>query len=152
MILTIILSYRSVWDRPASDYATPPGIVAWVLTGVALALLISSVRSGVAINPWAALLPVICAFSIVIAHPIIPVALFNLYALAFGIATIVRGVRLEHAVTLNAGMILVTALTVARFFDTEVSFFLRGIVFIAIGATFLIVNAITLRRKETVQS
>lgn len=151
VILTIALSYRSTWDRYASDYGSPQGVAAWILTGVALALLISSVRSGASINPWAALLPVLCAFSIAIDHPIIPVGLINLYGLAFGIATIVRGVRYEHTVTLNAGMVLVAALTVARFFDTEVSFLLRGVVFIAIGASFLVVNAVTLRRKGAAQ-
>lgn len=147
LILTIILSYSATWERPTYEYRTVPGIVAWIFTGVALALLVSSLRKGAAINPWGSLLPVVCASSILIAHPIIQVGLINLYALAFGIATIIRGIRNEHAVTLNAGMALVAALTVARFFDTDVSFLLRGIVFIAIGASFLIVNAITLRRK-----
>src|SRR5690606_33663577 len=105
---------------PAFEYRTVPGVVAWILTGVALSLLASSLRAGAAVNPWATLLPVVCASLILIAHPIIQVGLINLYALAFGIATIIRGIRNEHAVTLNAGMVLVAALTVARFFDTDV--------------------------------
>ena len=44
-------------------------------------------------------------------------------------------------------LLAVTALIVARFFDSDITFLLRGLLFIALGVAFLITNMAMLRRK-----
>jgi uncharacterized membrane protein YgaE (UPF0421/DUF939 family) len=49
----------------------------------------------------------------------------------------------------NAGMLLLTALIVMRFFDTDVGFLVRGLAFIGAGVGFLVVNMLLLKRRRT---
>ena len=74
--------------------------------------------------------------------------LFNFYVFATGVALLVLGVRRHQLGTVNGGMLILSALVLCRFFDSEMGFVLRGCVFIALGAGFLITNFLLLRRKR----
>ena len=75
-------------------------------------------------------------------------ALFNFYVFATGVALLVLGVRRHQLGTVNGGMLILSALVLCRFFDSDLGFVLRGVVFIALGAGFLIANFLLLRRKR----
>ena len=48
---------------------------------------------------------------------------------------------------LFATLLTVAALIVARFFDSDLNFLLRGLIFIGLGVAFLVTNLVMLRRK-----
>jgi len=74
--------------------------------------------------------------------------LFNGFTLALGILYIVLGCRDLKLRQLNGGMTLVSILLVTRFFDTDFSYLVRGLVFITLGVVFLTANIIMARRKK----
>ena len=76
--------------------------------------------------------------------------LFNLYLFAVGSITLAVGIGRSNLTTTNAGLLMLATLIVARFFDWNLSFTVRGIAFIAIGIGFLAVNFLV-RRKEAVR-
>ena len=61
----------------------------------------------------------------------------NVYALALGVELIARGMRADSVTRANFGLLVIAALAVARFFDSDVSFVTRAIGFIVIGVGFL---------------
>src|SRR5205085_4111441 len=63
-------------------------------------------------------------------------ALMNCYALWLGIDVLVRGIRSNSLARANFGLILIAALAISRFFDSELSFVTRGLGFIVVGAGF----------------
>jgi uncharacterized membrane protein len=74
-------------------------------------------------------------------------AIVNAYVLWLSISIIINGVG-EHSLGIvNAGMLLLGALIVARFFDIELSFIARGIAFVLVGLGFLAANLVLVRRK-----
>ena len=75
-----------------------------------------------------------------------PLYLFNLYLLALGVLTLRRGLRKGHLGTVNGGLLLLSMLIIARFFDADLTFTLRGIMFILIGTAFLMTNIVMKRR------
>lgn len=77
--------------------------------------------------------------------------LVNLYLLWISVGFILRGVRETRLGSLNTGMLMLGVLILFRFFDFSYSFYVRGIVFILLGAVFLAVNLIMSRRKDGVQ-
>lgn len=79
--------------------------------------------------------------------PLIPSLIVNFFVLALGILTLLRGVRAGRVYEANLGMLVVTILAVARFFDSELEFFMRGIAFIAIGLGFLVTNLVVFKRR-----
>jgi uncharacterized membrane protein len=82
------------------------------------------------------------------AHDDLPVALlFNAFPLAVGVVALWNGARTESMGTINMGMLFIGALVAVRFFDSELSFTLRGIVFVLLGAGFLVTNIVMARRQ-----
>ena len=48
----------------------------------------------------------------------------------------------------KAAAIILTALIVCRFFDTDFSFVVRGLLFIAVGAGFFVANIYMIRKRK----
>jgi hypothetical protein len=66
--------------------------------------------------------------------------LTNFLILALGIFTIRDGAVNQRLGILNYGLLIVTALIICRFFDTDLSFIMRGLLFVAVGAGFFVAN------------
>lgn len=75
--------------------------------------------------------------------------LFNLYLFTLGLATTITGIRNGHLGIVNAGMLILAALIVARFFDSDLGFVIRGLAFILVGIGFLLTNWMIIQRVKT---
>ncbi len=73
---------------------------------------------------------------------------FNAFMLFLGLMYVVLGCRNEKLRLLNGGMAVLALLLVTRFFDAGFGYLARGIVFIVLGAIFLSVNLIMVRRNK----
>jgi uncharacterized membrane protein len=74
--------------------------------------------------------------------------IFNAFMLGLGVMYIVLGCRNNKLRQLNLGMATASLLLVTRFFDTDFAYWVRGLVFIALGVAFLTVNLVMARRKK----
>ena len=74
--------------------------------------------------------------------------LLDVYALALGIELIARGLRAESITRANFGLLVIAALAVARFFDSDLTFVVRAVGFIVIGLGFLGTNLLLFRRRS----
>lgn len=72
--------------------------------------------------------------------PVIGMVLSNLFVLAVGIFYIHRGNQLNKLGVLNLGLLTIAALIACRFFDLELSFVTRGILFVLVGIGFFLAN------------
>ena len=81
----------------------------------------------------------------------IPVILINLLVLILGIIVIKIGADTCHFGVLNYGLLIITALIICRFFDTDMSFVLRGLLFVCVGAGFFLTNYIMLKKQKTLK-
>jgi uncharacterized membrane protein len=72
----------------------------------------------------------------------------NIMVLFIGISEIKRGTKLNHLGILNFGLLLITILITCRFFDTNLSFVIRGILFITIGLGFFLTNYFMLKKRN----
>jgi len=82
---------------------------------------------------------------------LLPLALMNLYILGLSIYLIMLGIRTNRLGEVNSGMLLLGALILARFFDSEMDFLVKGLVFIVLGAGFLLTNVRLMRRNGGAQ-
>jgi uncharacterized membrane protein len=74
-------------------------------------------------------------------------AVMNAYALWLGIDILTRGIRSNSLARANFGLVIIAALGISRFFDSELSFVTRGLGFIVVGAGFLVANIILFRKR-----
>ena len=72
----------------------------------------------------------------------------NVIVLFIGIFEVKRGIKLNHLGILNFGLLLITVLITCRFFDTDLSFVIRGILFITIGLGFFLANYFILKKRN----
>ena len=81
----------------------------------------------------------------------VPIWLINLYYLLIGIWYIREGAQRNHLGILNFGLVVIASLVVARFFDANLSFVVRGLLFLLVGAGFFVANyRLIKRRKEQI--
>ncbi|MEL6637854.1 MAG: DUF2157 domain-containing protein [Bacteroidota bacterium] len=117
-------------------------------------LMISGYRKEGRIPPFASLFPLLVFGGFWITRrygSLVPIILANLYLFVFGLHYIRRGINRQAMTLVNLGMFFIAALIVARFFDTDWSFVVKGVVFVVLGLCFLGVNLLLSRRLKQVE-
>ena len=65
-----------------------------------------------------------------------------------GVVTVRRGIEADSLKRLNLGLTIIGITVLMRFFDADLSFVMRGLVFIALGCAFLFMNMRMLRQRN----
>lgn len=78
----------------------------------------------------------------------IPTILVNVLLFILGLVTIKIGADHFHFGVLNYGLLIITSLVVCRFFDTNMSFVIRGLLFVTVGFGFFITNYMMLKKQK----
>ncbi|ULC59152.1 DUF2157 domain-containing protein [Flaviramulus sp. BrNp1-15] len=87
-------------------------------------------------------------FFLGVSGSIISIILINLLTLILGVMAIKIGADKFHFGILNYGLLIITALIVCRFFDTNMSFVLRGLLFVSVGVGFFLTNYMMLKKQK----
>ncbi|WP_185965913.1 DUF2157 domain-containing protein [Flavobacterium sp. ZT3R18] len=78
----------------------------------------------------------------------IAVILINIFVLAIGILTISDGAKQNNLSILNFGLLIITAQVAYRFFDGDLSFVIRGLLFMSLGIGFFASNYWLLKKRK----
>lgn len=87
-------------------------------------------------------------FFIGLTNSITSIILINLLILALGIIAIKIGADKLHFGILNYGLLIITVLIICRFFDTNMSFVVRGLLFVSVGVGFFLTNYMMLKKQR----
>lgn len=151
--MAFIYSFRGAWEiwryknmvsSNGAMIATLILIVALVLTGWILYKRLSREWLLMMFTP---ILFIAWLGGVITMNELISAITMNVFVFIFGLYVIARGISGRSLVMLNLGMLLIGTLIMARFLDSHFSLFLRGLVFIGLGVTFLAVNRVMVRRK-----
>jgi hypothetical protein len=74
--------------------------------------------------------------------------LINLLILTIGLLHVREGAKKDHLGILNFGLLVITILTVCRFFDDNISFVIRGVLFVGAGVGFFVANYLMIKRRR----
>lgn len=80
---------------------------------------------------------------------LVTIILINILVLVLGLVTIKIGADKFHFGILNYGLLIISALIACRFFDTDLSYIVRGILFVSVGIGFFLTNYFMLKRKKS---
>jgi uncharacterized membrane protein len=152
VIMLLITSFDFEWDAMIhTGYSSPELEIVIVLLSAVIGLLgYSYMKKWIAnFNPF----QYVCIlFSILVftglVHTMVSVVIVNILVLILGVMTIKIGADKMHFGVLNYGLFIITALIVCRFFDTDMSFVIRGLLFVSVGAGFFMANYILLKRQK----
>ena len=141
--------YGYAANEISSWTAIPDHLLTFVLIGSAMLLLFQFAKRQDWMRTLFGALPLLALFGYAIAgsSSVFPTFLFNIFLLAVSVYRLMVGIKVNNLSIVNSGMIMLSALVLARFFDSEINFILKGLVFILIGVGFLATNVVILRCK-----
>lgn len=153
--LLLSLSFEWFWKKlPAKDFYSTSLIVSqefiavFVLLCAAILLLYRSrILHHQRVKPLDFVFLAFVVVFVIGMHSMISMILINIIVLLIGMMTIREGVRSDHLGILNYGLLIITALAACRFFDTDLSFVLRGTLFIVVGVGIFILNTWMLKKR-----
>jgi uncharacterized membrane protein len=156
IVLLLSLSFDWYWvevmKHTSAFWQSSPTSYAFVASGLVACILLYfnwHEKSLTAINFKS--FAFILTFILFVVGMEIPIAsqwLINVLALATGVFTIRDGAMTNRLGILNYGLLILTALIICRFFDTDMTFVVRGILFIAVGAGFFFANYWMIRKRN----
>ncbi len=158
MHILLIASFNWFWEdlnRHSYNYAdvfnTPELIITLVISVFALLILAKQQKN----KGWEDFHPMKIIFMLFIilyslgqSAAFFSLILINVLILANGIFTIRSGAKEDHLGVLNYGLLTITALVVCRFFDSHMSFIVRGLLFVLVGAGFFLTNYMMLKKRK----
>jgi uncharacterized membrane protein len=154
VLLLFIASFRDFWKDIAGDPVFGmhvPLLAAAILTtlGIILLVVYSKYFFRHSFDPvlLAFLLYAGC-FVLGAGAPGVAGIIINLYLLATGVVLLLGGQKQERLALLNLGLGIIAVLAICRFFDTDLSFILRGLIFIAVGVGFVYFNYQLIQKKQ----
>jgi uncharacterized membrane protein len=153
--LLLTASFVDFWDWESgldlSNYSISGVIVIVSTIVIALSALVTEVRSkgiaGVNLKGFAFLF-FIGVYFIGSLTPEVGSLLMNLGVLLLAVFTIRSGAQKNHLGILNYGLLIITALILCRFFDTDLSFVVRGLLFIGVGVGFFAANYYLIKQRK----
>ena len=156
--LLLTLSFDWFWedlrrkDFQFNEVIEAPEFFASVITSLLAGALLYLHQKNKTLSDIKPLAPVfilfIVTFILGLSSPI-AVVLINFFVFVIGILTIRDGARQNHLGILNFGLLVITALVVCRFFDSDLSFVIRGLLFVTVGAGFFATNYWMLKKRKT---
>lgn len=78
-----------------------------------------------------------------------PALWMNLWVLVLAVFVMLKGIRINHLGWLNLGLAMIFILAVCRYFETELSFIIRGGLFMLVGLGFLLANYTLIKRRRS---
>jgi len=154
MITLLITTFKWFWEEMAKSAVadTQTIMISSTLFIIALAILVYS-YSKKWVKGFNLFQFVFIIFSLLFVIGMVDVTLStiltNVFVLALGLTTMKIGVDQFHFGILNYGLLIVTALVVCRFFDTNITFVIRGLLFVIVGAGFFLTNYIMLKKQKS---
>jgi len=151
-ILSFAFTFSQVWPdkglwellfnnalRP--DLIIPFYLLSWGLPLASLILLVIYLNRRDSEKILPGIFPLIIAVGLIGSREtFIPIIISNLYYFMLAASLIITGLRQYRLSVINLGMLMLGILITARFFDSNIPFVFRAIVFITLGFGFLSVN------------
>ena len=141
--------YHYAANEISSWTAIPDHMLTFVLIGSAVLLFFQFAKRQDWMRTLFGALPLLALFGYAVggSSPAFSMFLFNIFLLIISVYRLMIGIQSNNLGIINTGMFMLATLVLARFFDSEINFVIKGLVFILIGVGFLATNVVILRRK-----
>ena len=159
VVVLLMLSFNWFWEQMVKEAViSEKGIIytqeIWVsasLFVLASVVLYLGLKRDREIKPFSWVFVVfVIAFGLY-KIPMASMVLVNVMVFVLGVLTIREGALKVSLGILNYGLLIITALVACRFFDSKISFVVRGIMFVLVGIGFFVANYVLLKKRKDVE-
>lgn len=150
----LLTSFQWIWDDLRLEWVDGDVLYSWAFIGgviysVAALVLYFRRKAFEAIHLLDFDLILIPFALIFISHFVFAAILVNILTLGLGVVVILRGIKLNQLLTINFGLLIISALILSRFFESDLSYLLRGVIFAIIGLAFFMTNYIMTKKRRS---
>ena len=163
-VLSLVLTFKSLWEEltwhshwweSEQPFAWLRAVVLAIWPVAAMCLWGNALRRRDIPGAVAGLLPLLAALGFALGsqparNTFMPLV-FDAFMLATGVALVIGGVRERRLSVTNGGLVVLSALIIARFFDSDLDFLARGLAFVIVGAGFLVANLVLVKKMKVAQ-
>lgn len=157
-LVTLLLSlsfkwyWQEIYRRETFDWLyTSEGILCIVLLLIAgglFAMLLRHQKVTQLLSKSYVIPVFIGLFIIGLGSPYTAQVLMNIFVLVLAVYTIREGAKADHLGRMNYGLLIFALLIICRFFDTNLSFVIRGLLFVLVGLGFFAMNYRMIRKRK----
>lgn len=159
IVLLLMLSFDWYWDeiqrKDFTEWMGSPELfvcVFLILAGAGLYTFLLKRSHVTGLLSKSYIIPVFLVLFIVgIYNPHTAQVLVNLFVLILAVYTIREGAHADHLGRMNYGLMILTLLIICRFFDTDLTFVVRGLLFVLVGLGFFAMNYWMIRKRKEQQ-
>ena len=158
IISLLIMSFKASWkDLSETIYQFPnffatPEYVACLLLFVLATILLYRQNHGKKWKEWSLMDGTYLIFLIIFALGVwfteLSVVLINLLLVVFGVAMLRIGSKHSQLGMINLGMLVIAPLVICRSFDTDLTFVVKGILFLLVGIGFFAANWLMIKKRK----
>ena len=154
LIILMGLSFQGFWKGMINEnnllqnvFGSPEFWLSLILSSIALALLLKN-NQHKKVTIFEVIFILFFILFVLGFYSQISVYLINILILTLGIFTITQSLQKNHLGELNFGLCILTVLIICRFFDTNIPFIVRGLLFLIIGFGFFGANYYMLKKRK----
>lgn len=153
IVLLMIFTFRWPWEEiyDTTMYVSQEFYTSLVLGTIAISILAYTViKKGIrSINLFQISFLIFWGlFFLLSGMSTLPMILANILVFVLGIIAVKIGADKFNFGILNYGLLIVSILIICRFFDTDMSFVIRGLLFVIVGVGFFMTNYMMLKRQQ----
>ncbi len=155
-ILLLMLSFKWYWfdllDQSSFNWlSTPEGWLCLVLLIIAIVLFVLLLRYNkpTQLLSKSYVIPIfIPIFFLGLNQPYAAQVLINIFVLVLAVYTIREGAKADNLIRMNYGLMMFALLIICRFVDTNLSFVIRGLLFVTVGLGFFAMNYRMIKKRK----
>lgn len=158
VISLLIMSFKSNWkDMAETNFhinnliAAPEFICCLILFGLATVLLLQQNKT-MKLTEWNLNNIVFILFLLIFIFATqdvqLAVILDNLLVFGLGLLMLRIGSKKSHLGVINTGMLVIALLVICRSFDTDLTFVVKGILFVLVGIGFFLANWLMIKKRN----
>jgi len=157
VITLLVMSFKSNWKTLLDNHYTLSNLVnssefiALIILGILASLLLIRAMRGRTLADLKMMEIAWLLFLVIFVLGLfssMAVLLVNLFVFTAAVLMIREGTRLSHLGVLNSGMVVVALLVACRSFDTDLTFVVKGSLFVLVGIGFFVTNWLTLKKRN----
>lgn len=156
IVTLLFVSFKWIWQELGSGAAATSDIVITLVMAFAAIVLFAKTLKNYKKEDFSLFQVAFIVFGFIYAFGYLELNIAwivtNLLVFALGIFAIRIGARQNRFSILNYGLLIITVLIACRFFDTNITFVLRGIIFLLIGGGFFAANYLMYRKQQNLKN
>ena len=152
LLFFTIASFKWVWM--IHDHTSLHNPVFYLILGLLFFSFVTILFSAGKKRPFSmgSLAPLVflAVFLFSYANILVSLVLINIFLLTWAVLQIYQGLQKMNFASTNFGLLIIATLIICRFFDSNLSFVLRGILFLLVGVGFFATNYVLFKKLKKV--